>query len=376
MQHMGYRLCLNTGKSEAADAVSWLAPRLEGEALVLPNSESVPSGEWVAFEVLFDDGSVFFEGMGRCEETRDAETGPAVVLKMLQLDTRNEMMLERLNLAKQSIAEGRPSTGQIELPDAPPSADSTKAEAATAKAAEAEPPTVQAKANVAPKVPSPSFAPAAIRKTSVAHSTPSGFPPPLKPRHKPSAPGTFAAPKPSSPGTLAAPKAAAANPSVAPSKSSSGHIPAPDPSTTPSGPPRPRIPTPTPPASRKPRRPMPATPKFPGSTHNPSGTPPAGEVTDVQINIPTPSGRPAPLLEPKETRADKSEKITIDAVAPSATKVIDLGDVPVGVREMLAEALPELREAGIAADLESAHRQAVKVGLAALMAFVRQKHTS
>ncbi|MFK7989547.1 MAG: hypothetical protein AB8I08_26255, partial [Sandaracinaceae bacterium] len=104
---MGEAIELRTRNADSAGAVEELAPFAEEGALRLPSDHPIADGEWVRFEVQLADGTPFLEGLGRAEGT----VAGRIRLSMLQFDTRNEILFERILLA------GNPenATGTIDL---------------------------------------------------------------------------------------------------------------------------------------------------------------------------------------------------------------------------------------------------------------------
>lgn len=112
---MGTRIQLETTHHENGAAIDQLAAYVDEEGIELGHDAEVPTGEWVAFEVLLRDGSVFLEGMGRCQKSYALAAGFSVRLHMLQFDPSNELIFERILLAKDDRAVGGRVTGEVDL---------------------------------------------------------------------------------------------------------------------------------------------------------------------------------------------------------------------------------------------------------------------
>ncbi len=112
---MGHSIQLQTKHADNGAAIDELATVVDAEGLWLTHDESVPADEWVAFEVSLGDGSVFLEGMGRCEKSQATATGFSVRLTTLQFDPSNELIFERILLAKEDQDEGGRLTGEVDV---------------------------------------------------------------------------------------------------------------------------------------------------------------------------------------------------------------------------------------------------------------------
>lgn len=98
-----------------SDAARSLADWATGEdSMHLPCSRAIPPGEWVRFRIVLADGTHVLEGVGRCDGVaRSDEVGGARVhLSRLQFDERNEIMYERVLLAREDDGE---ATGRVPL---------------------------------------------------------------------------------------------------------------------------------------------------------------------------------------------------------------------------------------------------------------------
>src|SRR5262245_13698956 len=110
---MTVALEVRTKHADIGDVVRELAPRVDDVSIRLSSEKPIADGEWVRFTVHLRDGSVVFEGVGRSQGARPEGGRFAVVLSLLQFDERNEVMYERMLLAKDA-AEGE-STGTIDI---------------------------------------------------------------------------------------------------------------------------------------------------------------------------------------------------------------------------------------------------------------------
>lgn len=102
-----------------SEAVEELASGLGDESLSLPTDNKIADGEWVRFSVLLDDGTHVIAGVGRCGGALP-RGNPVdhydVTLTELQFDERNEIMFERLRIAKEAAKSGE-DTGTVSLDD-------------------------------------------------------------------------------------------------------------------------------------------------------------------------------------------------------------------------------------------------------------------
>ncbi|MGE0785437.1 MAG: hypothetical protein AB7S26_07105 [Sandaracinaceae bacterium] len=105
---------LRTAHRDIADLVEDLAPSVDQTSIELPTPKRIEDGEWVRFDVQLADGSTFLEGLGRATACVVAPAGFRVRLSLLQFDTRNEIMFERMVLARESLEIGV-STGKLNL---------------------------------------------------------------------------------------------------------------------------------------------------------------------------------------------------------------------------------------------------------------------
>lgn len=125
---MGYRIELWTEHEDNGAAIHALATRVGDDSLTLTSGEDVPEGEWVAFEVKLADGTVFLEGMGRCQGSVANDPLWDVHLGMLQLETRDQMLFERIQLAAEDLAQGTRPTGEVDISELEKKAAAQKTE--------------------------------------------------------------------------------------------------------------------------------------------------------------------------------------------------------------------------------------------------------
>ncbi|MEM9074661.1 MAG: hypothetical protein AAGE52_39565 [Myxococcota bacterium] len=187
---MGYRIELATDHADNAAAIAQLASQVEEDGLVLVSTEDVPEGSWVAFEITLEDGSVFLEGMGRCQTSEAADQGFQVLLGGLQLDTTGELLFERLQLARDDLESGGRPTGEVDLKQLE---DEPKPESSM------PPPTVgvEVGAKASWKPPPPAMVPPGKSVPPPAKKKESNWPwQPGKPRGKVAPPPKSTAPKP------------------------------------------------------------------------------------------------------------------------------------------------------------------------------------
>jgi len=397
---MGFHIALETGLAEGNAAVQQLAELIDDESLVLNSGEAIPDGEWVAFEVKLADGTVFFEGMGRCEGSASEGGTWDVLLGELQLDTRNELIFERILLARDSLEDGRPSTGLHETPEAKGVPVPKLSSLAKKPPPPVRPPTPKVPkppaTRRADRRPSPSFSPKSTLQGHVSHSTPSGRPPPrvaAKPPKitvpKPMAPPTLATPPTTDAAPVPTPPTTDAAPPVPTPSTPASATAAPAPAPPPPAPEAPAAeapapPAPAPPAPASPAPAVPASagpvPPAPAPSTDAATTPTGAEAGDAMraaeeaaaiagrvVDEPSSSDRTEVQIElPPERRASVVEDE--DDGPEQHTRAVDVAALPPEVREQLMVALPTLKAAGLADTLGEAHVLAVRVGLAALAA--------
>ncbi|MBW2464241.1 MAG: hypothetical protein JRH11_21510 [Deltaproteobacteria bacterium] len=109
---------IRTGR-EVSEVVDRLAREMGGDKLCLPVGSTVAEGEWVRFNVMLEDGTPVIEGVGRSEGAipRGGTSKKFdLYLTELSFDTRNEIMYERMLIAKEAGQRGD-HTGAIKLAD-------------------------------------------------------------------------------------------------------------------------------------------------------------------------------------------------------------------------------------------------------------------
>jgi hypothetical protein len=107
---------IKTG-TEVSEVVDQLVKTMGDETLCLPVPKSVAEGEWVRFSVQLEDGTHVIEGVGRCAGAipRGNPTDRYELhLAELSFDERNEIMYERMLIAKDAAKQGD-DTGAIKL---------------------------------------------------------------------------------------------------------------------------------------------------------------------------------------------------------------------------------------------------------------------
>jgi hypothetical protein len=120
---MTTQLMIPTPFSDLAELTENFAQRVDEQRLMLPHSEAMSDGEWVAFHVQLADGSPAFTGVGKVQGSFDnGEEHPPeyrfdVVLESLQFEGMNEVMFERLLVARESQVRGEPITGELSVED-------------------------------------------------------------------------------------------------------------------------------------------------------------------------------------------------------------------------------------------------------------------
>jgi hypothetical protein len=118
---MTQQLVIPTPFADLAELTENFAQRVDEQRLMLPCAEPMPEGEWVQFEVHLSDGTSAFAGVGRVQDSYDnGEEHPPqyrydVVLDSLQFDGRNEVLFERLLVARETMMRGEPMTGEVDL---------------------------------------------------------------------------------------------------------------------------------------------------------------------------------------------------------------------------------------------------------------------
>ena len=161
--------------------LDFLAERVDDDGIMLTAAHSIPTGEWVRFSVRMVDGEVGFEGVGKCTGSAENESGVGfeVLLETLQFDARNEVMFERIQLAKETAETGE-GTKPIDISNIAAERQREIArERARERAREQAATTRASKAPPRPSIPlstSPSVAP----EVAASVPTPSSSPPPPK----------------------------------------------------------------------------------------------------------------------------------------------------------------------------------------------------
>lgn len=118
---MSYSISVPTPFTDINELAESFSSRVDEERLMLPNDQEIPEGEWVRFEVTFEDGTAALAGTGRCSgcydngDDRAPEHRFDIVLDALELDEMAQVYFERLIVARQSMA-GEASTGQVAAP--------------------------------------------------------------------------------------------------------------------------------------------------------------------------------------------------------------------------------------------------------------------
>ncbi len=202
---------IKTG-TEVSQVVEELAKTMGDETLCLPVPKSVAEGEWVRFSIQLEDGTHVIEGVGKCAGAvpRGNPTDRYELhLEELSFDERNEIMYERMLIAKDAAKQGD-DTGAIKLEDV-----AMEEIAAKDEVTESSPPAPRSVPPPPPagKKPTPGDPPKAVSKSP----TPSAPPKAVTKKTTPSTPPKAAAKAttPSKP-----PKASAASSSLSKSSAS------------------------------------------------------------------------------------------------------------------------------------------------------------
>ena len=327
--------------------LDFLAERVDDDGIMLTAAHSIPTGEWVRFSVRMVDGEVGFEGVGKCTGSAENESGVGfeVLLEQLQFDARNEVMFERIQLAKETAETGE-GTKPIDISNI---AAERQRELARERARER-----------------------AREQASKARVSAPPAPPPIAkaPSPKSSAPSTPVVPTSSAPSTPAVP--------------------------TPSAPPAPKIPRPSAPpklAVGAEKLPKPATQIARMPIEAPIDATAEVDLAQVEdvtaydrpdAEIPATSVRP-PL--PSQRTSDASPPIVSAPTEPSQSATIAGGasapveappqaapaaipaprnKIPYDVRQRLEKIVPTLRRRSIAFDEDEALALALRLGLATL----------
>ncbi len=356
---MGYRIRLETEHESNGELISALAESVDNDSLMLFSTSSIPDGAWVAFEVALADGSLFLEGMGRCQGSSTDGGGHMVLLGMLQFDTKNQLVFDRLLLARDDFDQGGRLTGTIDISQlvGTDKLSGTGASARPAIGTSRPPPHPEAE-NVAgvpvDDLESTLESPKAIPDTGSAQRPKSST------ATAPSPPNPSAPPAPSSPPPLsrpASPPASAPPKRVAFPKTGGAPRPAPKSEGAPALPlsrAKPK-PAPLPKAAPRPKpAPLPKAPAKPSwSTKKSSWTP----TRPTNHDTTGADERPAWKTAPKD-------------IGPTGEVAI-LGALPEELERKLRELVPQLSSLGVA-DLDQAQELATRLGISVLETLIRE----
>jgi hypothetical protein len=314
---MSETLEVRTSHAAVADVVQDLAKSVDDTTLRLPSSRSFGDGDWVRFTVRLNDNTPVIEGIGRCQSAKKSGAGYEVVLSLLQFDERNEIMYERVLIARDTDG---PVTGMVDV---------RGVEEAAAKAA------------MAPKpAPAPPPKPAKPMGKTPSKAPPSkSIPPPAK-----SAPAPPPLPKPQKPASRPELEAAKPVEVAKPAK------PAPKPKPEPSKP-LPRV--------------APAPPKLPSvsASELPPPPPPEPPEPPTDVSVARPSDRPGKGGKRRiEVEIDPNTAI---AQAPEQARVAVAAHLAARART-LAPNLPRSIFRGDKPSEEAVLQAALRIGLAAL----------
>lgn len=114
-------LTVPTHFGDLSELSQGLIDRVDDGRLILYGPTMFDQGAHVGFRVLLSDESTALEGYGLVTEVYDGgeEREPEIrydtVLESLELDGRNEVVFERIVLARQSMAGDDPATGEIDI---------------------------------------------------------------------------------------------------------------------------------------------------------------------------------------------------------------------------------------------------------------------
>lgn len=120
---MSEALQIATPFGELSELVEHFSQRVAEGRLMLPYPQAVEEGAWTQFQLFFADGTVAMEGMGKITGAYDnGEEHPAeyrfdLVLEELTFEGTNEVVYERMIMARDSIAHAEPGTGEVQVPD-------------------------------------------------------------------------------------------------------------------------------------------------------------------------------------------------------------------------------------------------------------------
>ena len=133
-------LTVPTSFGDIAELSSGLADRVDNDRIILYGPEPYEEGAEVGFAVLLLDGTAAIEGVGRVSaavdggEDRAPEIRYDIVLDSLQLDTRSEIVLERILMGRQSELGEEAATGEVAMPEPDDAREPEQAEAIEADA--------------------------------------------------------------------------------------------------------------------------------------------------------------------------------------------------------------------------------------------------
>lgn len=125
---MSNQLQIVTPFGELSELVEHFSQRVAEGRLMLPYPQPVEEGAWVQFQLTFADGAPAFEGTGKITGAYDnGEEHPAeyrfdLVLEELSFEGTNEVVYERMIMARDSLAGAEPGTGEVQVPDEVPAA--------------------------------------------------------------------------------------------------------------------------------------------------------------------------------------------------------------------------------------------------------------
>ena len=193
---------IRTPHTDVSQVVRELAPGVDDLSIRLPCQRTIADGEWVRFSVLLADGSTVFEGIGRSQGTRAEGPRYRVHLSLLQFDERNEILYERMLLARDAAEE----TGTIDLNEM--GAELLRGPARSAPPPpprKSAPPTSSKLSTPAPPRPSTPPARTSTRPVAPPPRASSLPPPPSKAPMLPARPLPAASLKPSAPARAATP---------------------------------------------------------------------------------------------------------------------------------------------------------------------------
>ncbi len=114
-------LTVPTHFGDLSELSQGLVDRVGDGSLILYGPAAYERGSTVSFRVLLADDSLGLEGFGRINEVydggdaREPETRYDIVFDTLQLDGRNEVVYERIVLARQSMVGDEPATGEVDI---------------------------------------------------------------------------------------------------------------------------------------------------------------------------------------------------------------------------------------------------------------------